>query len=562
MSIFVAVSVGIITACVVAYILRLLKQPLLVGYLFAGLVLSVLGVFSEEHRTTLEALSQFGVTFLLFLVGLEMNLKEIPTVGKAALITGIGQIVFTSFIGYFMALAFGFDSLSSLYIAVALTFSSTVIIVKLLSEKQDLGSLYGKIAIGFLLVQDLVAVLILMFLSGFQSGDLGVSAFFLIVVKGLVLAAFVYFVGKYILPRLFYNFAYISSDLLFIASIAWALFVASLVSLPQVGFSIEIGGFLAGIALASSSEHLQIASRIKPLRDFFITIFFLVLGVKLAVGATPEIIVPALVFSLFVLFGNPLIVLALMGLMGYKRRTSFLASVTVAQISEFSFILVAMGEKIGHIPSSIVGLTTIVGVITMTASTYLIFYANDIYTKIKHLLVLFEKKKVKEKALEVNRGFSGHILLLGCDRLGRRLLPTLEKKGEEVIVIDFNPRVVESLVAENHTAFYGDVSDVETLEALNISEARLVVSTTSNFEDNMIVLSYVNKLGRRPLLVFTSPSAFEALQLYEKGADYVIVPQVAAGDHLAHLLSVHGINKAHFKTLRDKHFDRLARERF
>lgn len=562
MSVFFFLSFGIIAASIFGLAARVLKQPLLIGYLFAGLVLAFVGFLSQEHHSLLEGMSQFGITFLLFLVGLEMNIKEISAIGKPALFTGLGQIVFTSAVGYLIALTLGYNHVTSLYIAVALTFSSTIIIVKLLSEKKDLASLYGKIAVGFLLVQDLVAVLILMFLSGFQTETFSTLTFFWILVKGVLILAVVYLASKTVLVKFFDKVAAVSSELLFITSIAWALTVAALVSLPQVGFSIEIGGFLAGLALAHSSEHLQIASRVRPLRDFFITIFFLLLGAKLLVSVGPEVILPAAIFSLFILVGNPLIVMAIMGLLGYKKRTSFLASVTVAQISEFSLILIFLGEKIGHVSTSVVGMVTVVGVVTMSLSTYLILYANGLYTRLRPLLGIFEKEKVQEDALAINKSFTNHTVLLGCDRLGKRILRLLEKKGGEVVVIDFNPRVVETLAAENHQAFYGDVADIETLEALGLGEAKLIVSTTGSIEDNLVILEYLAKLPKRPLSIYTASTSREALELYEKGADYVIVPQVAAGDHLAHLLSVHSVSRAHFKTLRDRHFERLAKDRF
>lgn len=561
MSVFLAVSLGIIAAGAFAFIARFLKQPLIIGYLFAGLTLSVLGVFFKEHKDVMDAMSQFGITFLLFLVGLEMNLKDLPFLGKAALLAGLGQILFTSVFGYLFAILFGFTPISALYIAIALTFSSTIIVVKLLSEKKDLSSLYGKIAVGFLLVQDLVAILLLIFLSGFQTQTFSELTFFWVLVKGVIMLISVYLLSRLCLAKIF-NMASVSSELLFIISLSWALLVSSVVSLPQVGFSVEVGGFLAGLGLASSSQHLQIASRIKPLRDFFITIFFLMLGAKLVIGITPDLLLPSLFFSLFVLIGNPLIVMAILGFLGYKKRTSFLASVTVAQISEFSFIVVAMGEKLGHVGGSVVGLVTIVGVITMTLSTYLILYSNSLYNKIKHMLDIFEKRKTRESAFGPNERFTNHIILLGCDRLGRRILPVLTKKGYRVVIVDFNPTVVEKLVADGFTAFFGDASDVETLSELNISEARMLVSTTGSQDDNLIVLEQLRKLDHKPLTIFSSDNAREALMLYEAGASFVIVPQIAGGDHLAHLLWVHGTSAQHFASLRNRHFDRLAKERF
>lgn len=317
---FSQIAILLVVAAVAGVIARYLKQPLLIGYLFAGFILAFLGVVTDIE--VFSGLGQIGVALLLFLVGLEMNIRELPSIGKVALLTGLGQIIFTSGIGFLISRLLGFTILPSMYIAVALTFSSTIIMVKLLSEKNDLASLYGRIAIGFLLVQDFVAVLILMFLAGLGRGDVALGGYLFTFGKALVLFALVWILSKKVLPQIFERLIANSTELLFIGSIAWALGVASFVAGP-LGFTLEIGGFLAGLALSNMPEHLQIASRTRPLRDFFLTIFFLLLGTRLLVGNLGEVAAPSLVFSLFVLVGNPVIILIILGLMGYKRRTSF-----------------------------------------------------------------------------------------------------------------------------------------------------------------------------------------------------------------------------------------------
>ncbi len=561
MSIFAAVTLVIIAAGFFGFLARLLHQPLIIGYIFAGFALSILGVLGGEERPLLENMAQFGVTFLLFLVGLEMKIKELPTVGRVALMTGLGQIIFTSVIGFFIGLALGFSTVAALYIAVALTFSSTIIIVQLLSEKRDLQSLYGKIAVGFLLVQDFVAILILVLLAGFEHGtptfvDAGV-----VLVKGVGLVVGVWLVSRFLLSKLFDKLA-VSSELLFMGSVAWALGLGAFVSSPVVGFSTEIGGFLAGLALANSSEHLQIESRVRPLRDFFITIFFFLLGAKMVVGITPALLVPAIIFSLFVLIGNPLVVLGVMGAMGYKRRTSFLASVTVAQISEFSLILVAMGERLGHIGEGIVGLVSVVGVITMTTSTYLILNSQKIFVLFKEPLRIFERKRTRESAFETEEKLTNHIVMIGATRTGNALLPTLKNRAEELLVVDFNPDVVSKLTAEGVRAMYGDISDNDSLELLNLTQACLVISTVSDVTDNHLLLDRIRGLHSRPLAIFVASTPIDAIKLYEAGADYVMVPRVVSGEHLALVLKTHGLDRHFFKTLRDSQFDRLVKERF
>lgn len=549
---FSQIALLLVVAAGFGVVAKALKQPLLVGYLFAGLVLSLLGMVRNVEVAS--GLGQIGVTLLLFLVGLEMKLTDLKSIGKVALLTGIGQIVFTSAVGFFLALALGFGVLPSVYIAVALTFSSTIIMVKLLGQKNALDSLYGKIAIGFLLVQDLVAVLILMFLSGLGRGGLTVVDYFSIVFKGGALLLSVWFLSKKVLPMLFEKFIAVSDELLFIASIAWALGVAALVAGP-LGFTLEIGGFLAGLSLSNLPEHLTIAGKTRGLRDFFLTIFFMALGTKLVVGPVASIIFPALIFSTFVLVGNPLIVLAIMGVLGYKKRTGFLAGLTVAQISEFSLILVAMGATLGHVDGRVVALVVLVGVITMTLSTYLVLGAEEVYKLIQKPLSIFEKKKTREAALSQEKEMRDHIIMVGCDRTGRALLPFLTKKAP-VLVVDFNPAVFENLTANKIPVLFGDINEPEILDIARLRWARLVISTTSNGDANLRLLERIKAKRAGIKVIMAAAEKKEAIRLYEKGADLVVVPEMIAGEYIRHILRTYGLGERLDK-IGKSHFNRL-----
>lgn len=560
MSPFFLISIGIVAAATFGLLAKAFKQPPVVGYLFGGLALGLFQIFSGQHVSELSVLSQLGVTFLLFLIGLEMDLKELKVIGRVVAIGGAGQIVFTTIFAYFVSILLGYSPLESLYIGVALTFSSTIVIVKLLSEKKDLDSLHGKISIGFLLVQDVVAILALVLLSGFQFGQVGISSFVFVILKGALLLCLVWILSKYILPKILDRVSATSGELLFVGSIAWVLLVSSLVSLRAVGFTPEIGGLLAGIALANSSNHLQIASKVRPLRDFFITIFFLLLGVNMAFGLTPHVILPALVLSIFVIIVGPLVVLTLLGLLGHKKRTSFLVAVAFAQVSEFSLVLVTLGQRVGHLTQEIVSVVTLVAVITMVFSTYLIMNGYKLYRKFSEMLSIFEKKSVSEIKLAREQKYEEHLVLVGCHRLGERVLPILQKRKERLVVLDFNPMVVEKLEEKGVEAILGDISDNEISESLNLSQAKVVISTTGSLEDNLFLLETVSKLEKYPLTIFSASQIQDAQELYANGADYVIVPQAAGGDHLAHTLSVHGLRRDYYSKLKDRQLSRIENE--
>lgn len=549
----IALLIG--AAAILATIASQLKQPLLIGYLLAGILLALLGYL--HNLEFLEVSSQIGVTLLLFLVGMEMNISELPSLGRVAIITGLGQIFFTSLGGFMLATLLGFSMLPSIYIAVALTFSSTIIMMKLLSEKNDLGSLYGRIAIGFLLVQDLVAMLILMFLSGIETNSMTFVTLIYLVVKAVLLLFIVLIASKYIFPRVISKLSSSNGELLFIVSIAWALAFSVFVS-DVLGFTLEIGGFLAGLALSTLPEHLQIASRTRPLRDFFLTIFFLFLGTKLVVGGLGSVVVPALALSVFILVGNPLIMLTIMGFMRYRKRTSFFAGLTVAQISEFSLILMSMGLALGHVGNQEVALVVIVGVVTMTMSTYMIMAAERLYVLLEPYLSVFERKKIKEIRLGKKAEFKDHVVLVGGDRTGREIIPLLKKANIPFVVVDFNPRVFNKLYAQELPAVFGDISDPDILDEINLESARIIVSTVPSLGDNLTLLEDMRRLGAKAASIFISHDAQKAVSFYNRGASMVIVPEMVAGDVIRDSLKKSNFDKKDLKRMGKTQFEKAT----
>jgi len=554
---FGQISLVIVVAALSGMVARAFKQPMLIGYLFAGFILVNFGFVQDTSDLT--SLAEIGVTLLLFLVGLEMNLDELPFIGKVAVLTGLGQIVFTFSIGLILSLLLGYPPVPSFYIAAALTFSSTIIAVKLLGERGDLDSLFGKISIGFLLVQDFVVIVVLIFLSSLGSESTSGIDYMFLAFKAAVLFGLIYFLSKKVFPLVYHKIAGHSDELLFIVSIAWALGLASFVGGP-LGFSLEIGGFLAGIALSGLPEHLSVASKTRPLRDFFLLIFFVILGTNLVVGGIPAIIFPALVFSIFVLIGNPLIVVALMGLLGYKSRTSFMSSVTVAQVSEFSFILMAIGLSLDHVSETHVSTVVLVGVITMTASTYMITKADYLFDRLSPLLLFFERKNASAGVYMKNEKPVGHIVLVGAGRTGRALMSVFKKRRQSFVVVDFNPIVVRKLIDKSVSTVFGDINDEAVMEAVNLEKARYLIMTTSDLHDSLVVLSHLKQFGSSsPLVIAKSQNARDASLLYRSGATYVLVPEMIAGDHMRHLFSVYGFAESKIMKLGKGHYKRLLR---
>ncbi len=521
-----SLAMVVLTAAILGFAAKALRQPLIVAYLATGAIIGYFNVFNIGDEASFRLFSELGVMFLLFLVGLEINYDSLRLVGRASLLLGFGQIAVTFGVGFGLAQIFGFSAIHSAYIAIALTFSSTIIAVKMLSEKRDLNSLYGRLAVGILLVQDFAVILLLVVLAGFSAGG-AVSLIDIVVAagKGIGLFVLMLFLGRKILPRIADRAAR-STELLFIMSLAWMFATAAVVA--RMGLSIEIAGFLAGLALANASEHYQIAGRIRPLRDFFIVIFFVMLGSTIATASFTGLTWPIIIFSLFVLVGNPIIVLVIMGVMGYRKRTAFLTGLAIAQISEFSLVLVSLGRSVGHLDDASVSLITAVGIVTITLSSYLVTHADSLFRRFSRLLGFFERKTTKENGW-TTREFKKPVILIGAHRTGESIALSLAK--EDLLVIDFDPEVIAELARHGYDYIFGDIGDPDVREQANFAAARLVVSTSPDVDDNLAVLELVRQLDPRPKVVLRADTETDARLFYVRGADYVLLPNITAGQY-------------------------------
>ncbi len=518
---------------------RLLRQPIILAYLLTGAVVGYFGVFRMGEGQTFHIFGDLGIMFLLFLVGLEINYASLKLVGKTAALLGLSQIAISGLLGTGLGLMLGFETIPAIYFGLGLCFASTVVVVKLLSEKRDLGSLYGKISIGVLLIQDVVAILVLILLGGLATGDAGATASgpiwigaLIALAKGAFLFGLMLWLGRKVLPFVFDGVAR-SQELLFLLTLAWVFLVAAAVS--SIGFSIEIAGLLAGLALANSSERFQIASRIRSLRDFFILIFFVILGSSLAEASFAGLWLPILAATLFVLVINPLVILIVMGLMGYRRRTSFFSAITLSQLSEFSLILAAVGVKLGHLSVEMVSIFTATAILTIIISSFMLTHIDGTYQHLSKFLRIFERANPKHE----KRGNQRHekpVVLIGAGRLGQSILHHLDP--EDVLVIEFDPSAVEHLDKKGIEYVFGDISDPETFEEANLEAARLVICTSPDIHDSLFLLETVNLYGNRPKVVVRAESEADGAALYSAGADYVLLPHFTSGQYLGKSLAI------------------------
>ncbi len=494
---------------------RRVQLPSIVACLFAGVLLGpVLGVVEDTEAVSL--ISEMGIVLLLFLVGMELNFEKIREVGPVAVVAGIGQVLFTAAVGFVLCLVLGFEVMDSIFLAVGLTFSSTVVVVKLLTDKNELDTLYGRIAVGIFLVQDLVVILVLTVLTGLSGvdgghgagevaagGSVAGAAGWWPVVQGigkafggmLLLLGTVLVAARWILPRLF-SWVAASPAALFIWSLSWCFAVVGLAH--ALALSVELGAFFAGLSLTTLPYHRDLQHRIKPLMNFFVAVFFVSLGLEIAPQGAVQEWWPVLVLSLFVLIGNPLIFMIIISRMGYGERTAFFTSVTVAQISEFSFIFAGMGVAAGLVGPRVLVITALVGVVTIAVSAYMILY-NDrclAWCRRVGLLRIFRARPDENEAMDPSAlpgaERTGHVIVVGMNALGRRLCQRLHGQGIPVLGIDTDGRKLEGLPCPT---LLGSAEYLDILLEAGLPKARLLISALRIEEANELLAFRARQFG-------------------------------------------------------------------
>ena len=537
---FSEIALILLIASLIGVLALKLKQPLIVGFIAVGILLGPSSLGWVVANDQIDLFAKLGISLLLFIVGLKLDLHIIRTMGPVALATGVGQVLFTSLIGYLLATLLNFEHIEAIYIAVALTFSSTIIIVKLLSDKKEVDSLHGRIAIGFLIVQDIlviVAMIVLNALSGAEvTGNIGPKVLD-ILVNGFVFVAVIGLLMRYLLTPLLNTLAQ-SKELIVLFSIAWAVSLGALGH--NLGFSKEVGAFIAGVSLASTPYRDVIGAKLVSLRDFLLLFFFVDLGAALDLSAVGGQVIDALLFSLFVIIGNPLIVMIIMGIMGYRKRTGFLSGLTVAQISEFSLILGALGVSLGHISGHVLGLITLVGLITISASTYMILYSQNLYLKLADLLSVFEKKLPFREADTTSQTSvaSYDIVVFGLGRFGQTIAEAFKEKGYCVLGVDFDPEVVRQVKNNDDiVACYGDAEDAEFIATLPLQNTKWVFGAIHDKHVTQTLSQTLNDLefaGHTAFAVHDKNGAESIAGIDEQNV--IIIPYEYAAHHAAQKL--------------------------
>ncbi|MDN4516969.1 cation:proton antiporter [Mycolicibacterium austroafricanum] len=519
---FPTIAIILALATAAGVVATRLRQPLIVAFIMVGVAVGPVGAGWVSADSTMELLARLGLAVLLFLVGLRLDLHMIRNTGPVAVITGLGQVLVTFALGLLIALALGMDTVTALYVAVALTFSSTIIIVKLLSDKRELEQLHGRIALGILIVQDIVVVVVMIALTasgrgGEGSVGAGIAA---VALKGVGLLATLWVLMRFVLPWLMPQIAR-SQELLVLFGVAYAVSVASFSE--WLGFSSEVGAFLAGVSLAGTQFRDALGARLVSLRDFLLFFFFLNLGAGLDFSEAAGQITAAIILSIFVLVAKPVIVVAIMSVMRYPVRVGFLVGLPLAQISEFSLILAALGLSLGHISNATVSLITVVGLITIAASTYMTMYSDGIFARSQRWLSHLERKHQRDHEVS---GLDGDfdIILFGLGRFGSHLADRLSSAGHRVLGVDFDPHGVRAHRRDGVATTFGSAEDLDLLEALPLDRAKYVISAIPVLQTNLALLHGLRQHQFAGAIALTAHTRHDAERLRATGVEIVIEP--------------------------------------
>jgi Kef-type K+ transport system membrane component KefB len=550
---FYQLSLVLLLASGIGVIIYKLKLPLVVSYLLAGLVLSVFRLFDLGHSPLFEVLPSIGVAFVLFLIGMELNLSEFKLLGKPIFVSALGQIVVSTLVGLGVAKLFGFNTTEALYLGLGLAFSSTVVVVKMLLDSRDLSSLFGKLSVGILLVEDLVAIVVLMLIS--VNGSVlnlelqSTLPIVLLCAKALALFALTFVLSRHILTKIL-EFTARSAELLYITSITWCFAFTSLAIV--LGFSVEIGAFLAGVALASSPYHIQIQAKIKPMRDFFLALFFVYLGSHTEFTQLGAILPIVLIFVVLALVVKPIIYAFLLSRFGFRKHTLFQTALHLSQVSEFSLVVLLVGVNAKLVSPSTISVMALVAVVSITVSASILSRSKKLYKPLSGLLTFFETwgSKTKPHVFEhrIKNALTEHIIIIGGHRVGGPIIKYLQGSTISFVVMDFNPSVVQDLVAQGVNAIYGDIGDPEIFDYLQVERAKLIICTALDLADNELLLHYAKEKNPAVKVVLRAADIDHAKLLKQLGADYVILPEKVSGDYIVAQLK-HYWPAVHFKDL-------------
>jgi Kef-type K+ transport system membrane component KefB len=547
-----SVGIAILAATVMAFIGHMLKQPLLLAYIAAGIVIGPkIGMGFISNMSDIETISHFGLILLLFLIGLEIDIKKLKASGKSLILSGLSQFPVTLILGIGFFLLLGYSTGSGrydlLYLAACCGLSSTAIVVKLLYGKFELDTLAGRITLGILVFQDIWAIILLSIQPNLSNPDILQILFSF--GKGFLLVILSLMISKYILPRVFKTIAKVP-ELVLVSSLGWCFLVCGVASFFNL--SIEMGALIAGVAISTFPYNLDVIAKVVNIRDFFVTLFFVSLGMKIPNPLdNPAILLTASFASVFLISSRFIAIFPVLYSLKNGFRVSLLTAINLSQISEFSLVIASLGVAAGHIKTDTMSVIIFVFVLTSISSTYMIKYNDAIQKILGKLLTKTGLKDINSSDNEDEVTSGKEIALLGFHRTASSLLhEILEVENsdsesflkDKLIVVDFNPEIHESLQSVGIKVVYGDISHIDTLHHAGIHDVKIVISTIPDTilvgTDNLKIIKHMKDICPHAKIIVTAESIERALKMYAEGADYVFIPRILTAKNIKEMIKL------------------------
>lgn len=520
--------------------------PLILSYLIAGVIIGPhLGLGLIENSESISNISEIGLVLLMFILGLEINLKKLLQAGRTVMISGTVQICGCLGLAYFFFRTLGYDRepYEVLYLSVACALSSTLIIVKILSDQMDLDSLASRISLGILVLQDFVAIGFLALQPNLA--DLSLFTLFYSISKVALLVLISWLIAHYVLPRVF-KISSRQPELMLILAMAWCFLMSGLAY--YLNLSLEMGALIAGISIASFPYHLDVAAKIASLRDFFITLFFVSLGMQIPLPSVEVLKLTSLIV-LFVLCSRIITIFPILHSLGYANRSSLLPALNLSQVSEFAIVLTSLGVYYKHISVAMLSAFIIALVTTALISSFLIPAAHSIYIKLNPLLEKLGlpdnlgERAAKQHLVEKRQQFN--TVFLGFYRDASSLLFEMQERFSKetidlLLVVDFNPESHKELKRLGINCVFGDISHVDTLRHLNLHRSKFIICTIPDKilkgTTNLKILKSLKQLAPDSFIIVTAENFKSAEEMYGAGATYVFIPRLVSATYLANII--------------------------
>ncbi len=517
---------------------KLVKQPLLLGYIAAGVLFG--NVFPAiTDQSFLKIIAETGVTLLLFTLGVEFSFHRLKrlmsTIGWAA----VFQILLCIFVFLLLTMFLGFAFLPALIIAVAASLSSTAVVVKVLSERGELDTIPGEVMTAWLVIQDLAVIPIMILLpavvSATTTGDISLvglmSSLGVSIVKAAIAIGIIIFMGRRLVPQVLGKVAGMGSREIFMLVTVGLVFLSA-VTTYTLGLSAALGAFVAGLLIAETSQNHAIFAEVRPLRDLFAVVFFVSIGMGIPVHYLWRSAGLLAILTLAILLFKWFVVMGLMRFLGYHRKTSFLVAVGLTQMSEFGFIIAAQSISLGAIGGEHATLLIAVTFLTILISAPLIARGHGLYYAFhewlgKYTPMLFHTKKELADMKE-ELPFRDHVVLCGYGRVGKYIGRALEMAGLPFVVVDYNNATIAKLKEKGIPVVYGDPADKDVLDFAQVDLAKALIIAIPDRHTQEMVIGHAQTLNRRIKIICRTHHEEDQKHLKSLGVDAVVQPEFEA----------------------------------